>query len=164
MRENKNFNFLTILWSLHTLWLIQQTFRKFCCIFYHFFIFMKIHEFFSLKLESQRFSNRALILALLAGLTVFCAVKNYALCLKNTSQKLAAFAFGSTFLHQIFTECVPYQYTIFIIARCQMYLHVMERSLIWFSLFEYFFPTIEGFSCLKCYISTKLSKIVCLVM
>ena len=35
--------------------------------------------------------------------TVFCYT---ALCLKIISQKWVAFAFGSTYLHQTFTECV----------------------------------------------------------
>ena len=34
------------------------------------------------------------------------------------------------YLHQTFTECVSYQYTNFDVSTCQMWLQVMERSLI----------------------------------
>ena len=63
---------------------------------------------------------------------------NTALCLK----KWAEFVFGRIYLHQTFTECVLNQYTLtftecvsnqwtyFDISTCQMWLQVMERSLI----------------------------------
>ena len=45
---------------------------------------------------------------------------------KIISQKWAAFAFGSTYLHQTFIEYMSNQYTYFHISTCQMWLHVME--------------------------------------
>ena len=45
---------------------------------------------------------------------------NTALRLKNISQKWAEFAFGSTYLHQTFTECVSNQYAHFYIFTCQI--------------------------------------------
>ena len=54
---------------------------------------------------------------------------------KKLSQKWVTFVFGSTYLHQTFTECVSNQYTYFNIFICQMFLQVMERSLIWLRFF-----------------------------
>ena len=49
---------------------------------------------------------------------------------KNISQKWAAFAFGNTNLHQAFTECASNQYKHFDISTGQMWLQVMERTLV----------------------------------
>ena len=72
------------------------------------------------------------------------------------SQKLTEFVFGNTYFHQTVTECVSNQYAQFDILTYQMSLQVMECPLI---LKRFFFI----FSCLNCYISTKLSQIVSLI-
>ena len=80
---------------------------------------------------------------------------NTALCLKNTSQKWAAFAFGSTYLHQTFTKSVSNQYTHYDISICQMWLEIMEGPLILLRslVFSYI---IDEHLCLKYGIFTKL--------
>ena len=50
--------------------------------------------------------------------------------LKNKLEKWTAFVFGSTKLHQTFTECASNQYTHFDVLICQMWLQVMARLLI----------------------------------
>ena len=60
----------------------------------------------------------------------FVAGWKHCLMSKKMLQKRSAFAFGSIYLHQTFTECVSNQYTHFYISICQIWLQVMERSFI----------------------------------
>ena len=55
---------------------------------------------------------------------------SYVLFLRKISQKWAKFSLGSTYFRQNFKECVPNQYTWSGISECQMWLQVIERSLI----------------------------------
>ena len=77
---------------------------------------------------------------------------------KIISQKWAAFAFGSTYLHQTFTECMFNQYTHFDTSTCQMWLQVVECHLILLHFLGIFIHY-----CLNYCISTKLSLIICLI-
>ena len=63
---------------------------------------------------------------------------NIGLFLKIISHKWTAFVFGNTYYHQIFTECGFNQCTYFDVLTCQMWLQVIERSLIMLSFFLFF--------------------------
>ena len=60
----------------------------------------------------------------------FGQVGKTALCLKNVSKMNVIFVFGNTHFDQTFTEYVSNQYTHFGILKCQVWLQVMEGSLI----------------------------------
>ena len=71
---------------------------------------------------------------------------NIGLYLKIISQKWTSSVFGSTYLHQTFTESVPNQKTHLIFWRFLVFIYI-----------------IDDHSCLNCYISIKISLIVYLI-
>ena len=59
--------------------------------------------------------------------------------------------------------CILYEYKYFVIMKCQIWLHAMERLLILLCFFGLFLYIIDDFSFLKYCILTKFSLIVCLI-
>ena len=53
---------------------------------------------------------------------------------EKISQKWKALAFGSSYFHQTFIECVPNQYTHFNVSTYQMWLQIVERLLIQYAI------------------------------
>ena len=73
---------------------------------------------------------------------------------EKIKQKWAAFAFGSTYLHQTFTEYMSNQYTLL----CQIWLKDMEGPFISLHFWVFSCIIIDKHSCLKYCFFTKLSQ------
>ena len=109
--------------------------RYFLAIFHIVFCLLRERHYTSLCRGLEYLLKKYRILSKMIFETVFFFwAANNALCLKKISQKWAAFAFGSTYLHQTFTDLCLINVHISVCQHCQMWLQVMEGSLIYFFL------------------------------